>query len=433
MNDNKQSKIIDNPTHSNLSRNFQAIVFLSKVVFYLEKLGIKNDKISHAFSKLPEILEQAKVLYLPDKFNDCFAGRGWIMYESMNVRVAEQAISIAESGKTDEAENFLADSYDEDTINSNIIKMKSLKEYQSRHSLIDIAKQDYLLENYSSCILILLTQIDGLVNDTKATGFFSESTDLTASDSLVGHHTGLESLKRIFNKSRNKTTTDKITVPYRNGILHGRDLNYGNKIVAAKCWSSLFACADLARELKQDKSGKEGKERTLRSSLLKYKEVQAEKERIQSWKPRAIDIGKNIPESGISEGYDSASPERSFVKFLECWKKKNFGQMSSFLVDRSSSSTKKKAGQIRRDFGGCRPIEFKLLSIVDVGASCSDIKVEVIFKTEGVKCREVISPRLTYSSDEGGIAIRGDAHGSWKTYQHFFSSIIYKNISRLRG
>jgi hypothetical protein len=40
---------------------------------------------------------------------------------------------------------------------------------------------------------------------------------------------------------------------YRHGILHGRDINYANKTVAAKCWAALFALNDWARAVKDGK------------------------------------------------------------------------------------------------------------------------------------------------------------------------------------
>lgn len=41
-------------------------------------------------------------------------------------------------------------------------------------------------------------------------------------------------------RSRNKTTTEDLTLPLRHGILHGRDLGYSNQMVAAKCWAVGF-------------------------------------------------------------------------------------------------------------------------------------------------------------------------------------------------
>ncbi len=86
--------------------------------------------------------------------------------------------------------------------------------------------------------------IDGIVNDLKQKGFFTSGVDISAWNSIAAHDSGLNSIKQIFDKTRKRTTEQKITIPYRHGILHGRDLGYANKYVAAKVWGTLYAIRD---------------------------------------------------------------------------------------------------------------------------------------------------------------------------------------------
>ncbi len=85
----------------------------------------------------------------------------------------------------------------------------------------------------------------------KRRGFFAEGVSLTAWDSVAAHDKGLNELKTIFQTGRYATTTEQITVPYRNGIIHGMDLGYDNKTVAAKSWAALFAARDWAMRVEQ--------------------------------------------------------------------------------------------------------------------------------------------------------------------------------------
>ena len=59
---------------------------------------------------------------------------------------------------------------------------------------------------------------------------------------------GLNALNRIFQKMRQKTVTDEITIPFRHGIVHGMDLGYDNRMVAAKCWAALFAASGMGTQ-----------------------------------------------------------------------------------------------------------------------------------------------------------------------------------------
>jgi hypothetical protein len=44
---------------------------------------------------------------IPDRFNDLFGERGWIMYEEMNFDLAKSCVTKAEAGDIDGAENDL--------------------------------------------------------------------------------------------------------------------------------------------------------------------------------------------------------------------------------------------------------------------------------------------------------------------------------------
>ncbi|MEH2421714.1 MAG: hypothetical protein V7K48_12575 [Nostoc sp.] len=239
-------KIIDNPSYKKLLEKFVGMKSVSKIVSFLEFIGIKNASLSEAFRNLPELQEQLKIIYIPDSFNGYFSQFGWVAYESLNVDLMQKAIELADKSKFEEAENLLADYYNEQTLQWLLMTMLVVKEFRNREELAKLAKEDYLAERYYACVPILLMLIDGLVNDIEQTGFFAEGTDLTAWDSIAAHSSGLQELSKLFRVNRKKTSTEKITIPYRNGILHGRDLGYANKIVAAKCWAALFAIKDWA-------------------------------------------------------------------------------------------------------------------------------------------------------------------------------------------
>lgn len=211
-----------------------------------------------------EINNQYKeYLMLPDKFNEYFTKNCWIAHEYFDSDMMNKSINIYQKNKSiKEVEYFLSDIYDEEFINQRIEELKCfqshnldniqtlfIKYFLERKDIIEIAKNDYLNERYYSCIPLLLSIIDGVTNDIDHEfGFFTKHSDLIVENSIVGHERGLQSIKKIINQSRKKTNSERITIPYRNGILHGRDINYGNKIVAAKCWHILFALKDWAKD-----------------------------------------------------------------------------------------------------------------------------------------------------------------------------------------
>jgi len=60
MSDNK--KIKDTPTCAELLNNTKGVEALSKAVSFFKKIGIKNDKISEAFKKAPDLCQKTDEL-----------------------------------------------------------------------------------------------------------------------------------------------------------------------------------------------------------------------------------------------------------------------------------------------------------------------------------------------------------------------------------
>ncbi len=241
------------------------IIDIPKIKKQLNEINkVSNKQLSLEHKKLKE--KYLEVLMLPDKFNNYFSNDCWIAFDSFDDKVMKEAIEIYKEHKSIEMiDKFFSSIYNESFINTFIAQITCFKNchfdnlpnigtlfikyFLDRIKIIEIAKEDYLNERYYSCIPLLLSVIDGITNDIDHEfGFFTKHSDMTVEDSIVGHQSGLQTIQRIVNQARKTTTLDPITIPYRNGILHGRDINYGNKIVAAKCWNILFVLREWAKE-----------------------------------------------------------------------------------------------------------------------------------------------------------------------------------------
>ncbi len=155
----------------------------------------------------------------------------------------------AESGDIDGAETDLVNYYDDEKVGWNIKNMKRVDAFSARWHLAQKARIDYREARYHACVPVVLALLDGIINEAhergrgSKLGFFAENANLEAWNSISGHSKGLKALAGVFNKGRYKTTSDQITITYRNGILHGVDLGYDNKMVAAKLGRRCFPYA----------------------------------------------------------------------------------------------------------------------------------------------------------------------------------------------
>ena len=271
----KNKKIQDNPSYAKMREEMKGFSTLSNFIGLFGLGGKQWKEVKKQFPELKNQLEELSTT--PDKFNEYYAQRGWVAHESINFDSMKKAVKFAESGKIEEGEEVLIDQYSPENMKFKIHWLKNEDAFEIRYDLILKAFDDYKEERYHSCVPLVLMLTDGAVNDiTKSKGFFAEGTEVTAWDSIAGHSSGLNVLKDIFTVGRNKTSKEKISIPYRNGILHGRDLGYANKKVAAKAWAAMFAIRDWAVALR--KNGKQPQEPESKSGFIDTDSLEIEEQ-----------------------------------------------------------------------------------------------------------------------------------------------------------
>lgn len=414
----KNKRIIDNQSSAEMLEQLQAFESFESLYRALPFVKKIFPNIEEVFAKFSDIKRQAEILTIPDSFNDTFREYGWIAYESMNLEAMKDAVSIAKSEGILKAEMFLSEYYNEETLKWGILRFKSNPEFQRRIRLTELAKVDYLAERYHACIPLLLSMIDGIVNDvSKHVSFFADSADMTAWDCIAAHETGLQSLAVLMKKFRNKTNDDPITVPFRNGILHGRELAFDNRIVAAKCWASLFAARDWAVAISDGKKTQKPKEKiSWRELFSKIAENDRQKKLLDAWKPREKTDLKYLPHSGEPSKLTADTPERSVADFIDNWTKKRYGLMADALVYSIKETKGKKAGKAKEDFGRYIPESFKITSVEDQAAAISHVNVDLMFLNNSTQIRKRVSVRTIYQDRYKKPLVRNETGGKWKIF-----------------
>lgn len=432
-------RIKDNPSLAELSNTAIAGKNIAWILKMLSSVGlVKDPKLLKMMQDAPRLAQQTeKMINLPDRFNDHFSSKGWIAYESLNFELMENCIDLANNNMYDKAEQLLIEYFNEDILTTHIGWLRTVKAFQPREQLARKAMEDYLACRYYASIPIVLMIIDGLVNDVapEQKGFFAEGTDVTAWDTIAGHGSGLMELAKLFRQPRKKTTTDEIIMPYRHGILHGRDLNYANPIIAAKVWSALFAVGEWAKAVQAGKKNpqkKEKKEISWRELFKQISENNKRKEKfermIEKWKPREMTLHKDFPVSGISSEYADGSPEKVFVSFIELWKKRNYGHMAKcFYVPFNKAEYSTKPGEIRNLFDDKQVLGFSIKGISDKAAAVTEVYSIIRYRINNDEREKEIKIRLLFVDDHNDTLVRGDENGSWKIIDGCFSPITNDN------
>lgn len=372
-----------------------------------------------------EIITLAKQIEEMEKsiiqFNSYFSDLGWCAYDSMNMSLMKKAITEYEAYGADAGEKVLLNYYKGDVKEIIHWLKNKAKPFAERYELLQRAFDDHFSSRYYASVPLFLIIIDGAVNDyTKSKGFFAEGTDVTAWDCLVGCNDGLTKMKNIFNKGRNRTNHEEIRLPYRNGILHGRDLNYGNEYVSCKCVALLFALSDWmnmkdSEEKRKAKFEKENNPPPISETLKKLKENALVKEEINQWQKRNVIVGTDIPSVPTIEDCAEYQYVIPLIKAFDAWSSKNYGDLSFYFKKLFSyeKSAKKRAGECRKMFSDKMFISFEIKEIEERACSMTRILVKVDWEVNGKRFSEPLEFGSIYQSENEKAALPWYGNGEW--------------------
>jgi len=387
----------------------------------LRLIGIKSDQIDEALAGVDELRPLIEELVsIPDRFNDLFVERGWIIYESMNLEVAKEAIKMAENGDIEGGEAALVNYYDAETVDWNLRQMNNVKTFRSRMPLAQKALIDYKEGRYHACVPVVLAILDGMVNESHEKGvglrkgFFAEGVKLEAWDSISAHSKGLKVLTGILGKRRTTTTTHQITIPYRNGILHGMDLGYDNVMVAAKTWAALFAVRVWAMKAEQGLLDPQPPEMPtswgdIFRQISENIKIEAQ---LKEWHPRTLKLGQDVPATGSPEIFKEGTPERKLAEFLSYWKDNNYGYMAKYAKS-DGHDLKTMPARVREIYVSKRLQSFEFIEISDLAPAITMIQTKLIYEENARRAEEVVKFRMINADAEGKAAISGTPGSSW--------------------
>jgi hypothetical protein len=413
------------------AKNFQAFKrALPLLSPFLRLMGADVKKLKETLAAMDEVRQQMdEHVHKLDRFNELFAERGWISYERLDSEVSSAAVAKAEEGDWEGAESVLVNHFTPEQVRFGLMTMNAVEAFRPRMQLAEKALEDYAAARYHACVPVVLALLDGMINEVhqKARGvrrgISAEGVDLGAWDSIAAHNSGLNQLVKVFQTGRRRTTVDPITLPYRNGIMHGIDLGYDNKIVAAKVWAALFAAREWAvrAERGQHEAPPPKPELTLRETLTglvesarRYKAVQDAAARDAEWQPRSVRVGVEIPRNGEPEEYGEDTPERKLAEYFAYWGKRNYGHMARCIGDLWGPPRNKAAAAVREEFRDKKLVSYQFLELKQQAHSLVVLTVGIQFEVNGSIADLKHEFRMVYEGEDGMPALPGLGPAEWK-------------------
>ncbi|MBT2722854.1 DUF2612 domain-containing protein [Bacillus sp. ISL-46] len=430
---NNKPRIKDNYSFKEMETSISGMQGLQELFAVAEQFGLGTSINQELFKDVPTISKQFKELTQTlDRFNHFFAKKGWIAFESLNHELMEKCVKLAEDGRTDDAERELVGFFTErENVNFLANRLKYIEEFKPRRDLLINALDDHFSGRYYASVPLFLMLIDGFVNEFERYGFFAEKVDLSVWDTIAAHESGLGTVAKILGKSRKKTTNEEINLPFRNGILHGRDLGYGNIQVSSKALATLLSLADWARGIKEGKKGItkeyeppkiEETTEQLAKSLELWQESRRQSEFMEGWKPREITVGDDIPANGSLTEYGDDTPEKSVIEYLGYIEAGNYGTLAKMTTNYDKVLTEGKlAGRLREIFKGKKLVGYELVSVTDTAPAISKIEIKLVFDYNGEEIEDNRKFRLIYVDENDDPVARGYKKAEWKAALDFYN------------
>ncbi|MFF7525960.1 hypothetical protein [Streptomyces pseudovenezuelae] len=339
-----------------------------------------------------------------DQYYKVLGPRNWIFHDALPVD--DITVLLNERPDAEEVEAGLIELYrSPDNLRRMITPLRQLPAMRKRMALIHAAQEDYFSERYYACIHVLLSVMDGFVNEfeTVRRGLHArEAEELRAWDSVVGHHMGLTNAHKTFTKGKSTTNEEPVFELYRNGIVHGSILNYDNVVVATKAWNRLFAVADWARaRIKEQQPPPE--KASWKEIFAQVAENDKRMRANEAWQPSTLRPG----EDGFAEHPAGELAE----KFLTAWVAKNYGRMTQAI-----------STEVRQPHGNAMP---RLVRIEYEGFDLQSYEVTAIDHTAPAVCligvvlrfaddsQQTVNLRWLYE-DADGQPIASSLPGVWR-------------------
>jgi hypothetical protein len=357
--------------------------------------------------KRPDIKElEHQLRYLgdtADRFYHVLGSRNWIFHDSLSV---DRIAAILDGSSTpQDAERQLIEYYmDPDDPQFLLRPPGAFPGLRKRMHLIQHARDDYFAGRYYACVLVLLTVMDGFVNEfeTVRRGLHArDAEELDAFDAVVGHHMGLTNAHKTFRKMKGSTSEEPVYDLYRNGILHGMLLNYDNEVVATKAWNRLFAIVDWAKAREREKEPPKPQP-TWRELLSQLADNERQKKALEAWTPQTL-----VP---TDEGFESHATYKACEQFLSYWIRRNYGGIAGLVMKQIHDAYgRSMPRQINSGYSPYRLSRYDIRRLEHSAAAIRTVQVALTFEGGEEKTAEL---RWIYESDKGD-PVAPTEDGNW--------------------
>lgn len=392
----------------------------------LKIAGLFNGNLARQAKELDKQFEDFQRMLSERKiFAARFGPLGWTNYDRLSVDVVARAVAETDNAA---AEQLLATHH----LDLNTLKLLSHRFYTSRfepwQAIYERSVERAHVEDYLSAVPLVLIIIDGICTTKTGKHPFSGGADAPVFDSETSGPGGIAAGLAIFGAMRRKLELEPIRNPYRHGILHGLNPNFGNALVAAKAFNLLQASIDYfdrrddenVRIAKAAAAQRPASFSEVARGLAKTTEMSR---RIDAWQPRPEREGESLATSETDHDLDPDSPESAAADYLRAIVSRNFGEIAKATINYPGNPIAFRAGRHREELGALKLVAWRITGVRDESPAISVVTTLVSGTLGERSWSGEQTARVIYTDIQYDAMLRGAEGGRWSLAPDFIHKL----------
>lgn len=387
--------------------------------------GLFNADIRDAYKKLDEqagVVARMKTNL--DNFGLTYGGSGWVKYDSLSAEIVADVLAVS----PEEGEAKLIAYHLRPELLTAYQYRFFRKSYSPWRAIFERVCERIRAEDYLSAVPLILIIIDGICTSTTGKHPFSGGADVPVFDTETCGAGGLSDGLALLGATRRKLSIEPIAIPFRHGIVHGLNPVYDSPVVAAKAVALLFAIIDYF-DKRSDETERLVKARhdqnppSFREIWKRSSESREMRRALDSWQARPPLKGGNLAASDGEFVLPEGTPELAAAQYLAFFVKQNYGEVARATVDYPRRSIASRAGRIRKELGGLKVCDWRIVGVVDNAPALSEVTAVVSVSIGRRDLSETLVLRLTYTDEVYDPLNRGHPNGRWYVMPNFLADL----------
>lgn len=387
-------------------------------------IGAAQKTFREKWSKVERQLEEVEdIKRNMAQFSATYTPLGWALYDRMSTPILEKLKTLSVS----DGEALLIEYHLSEPSCSQLRYRFMTPPFSPWLHIYETALNRCEAKDWISAAPLLLICIDGLLTTTTGKHPFSGGADAQVFDTVTSEPGGLSEGLRVLGATRRKLSMEPIDAPFRHGIVHGLNPQYGSAIVVAKAINLLQATVDYVQNLRDEalRIERAHKEQTsptwseLSAQWNRNAEVRAA---LDSWSSRDERTGVVATHLDCAS-LDAGSPEKAASEYLALLVNRNFGAMAQATVDYTQKPIGQRAGLIRQDLQGLTLTAWEISSVEDFTPAMTRMEANLTFTFKGESRSTKSQLRMLYTDENHEAMARGLPDGTWRAMANLVTDL----------